>query len=193
MFLVLLIFAILIVVLLNLKLSLMILVSIDEKGFHLNIKVMLYKILTLYSWRLEEGGLSFLLKKKKDVPEKKKKKKGLLAAVTKMFFSTDTYNHLKKNLEVFDLSVTGRLATKNAAVTAQLFGGIWSILGMLIPIIPQKHFIFDFYPDFQKEKSDFHISCILRVRIIHIIVLIVNYLKEKMGKGREVNYGTASN
>ena len=53
MFLVLLIFAILIVVLLNLKLSLMILVSIDEKGFHLNIKVMLYKILTLYSWRLE--------------------------------------------------------------------------------------------------------------------------------------------
>ena len=193
MFLAFLIIIILIIILLRLRLSLMILVSIDEKGLHLNVKVMFYKILTLFSWKLEEGGLSFLLKKKKDVPKKKKKKKGRLAAVIKMVISKDTYNHLKKNLEILDLSVTGRLATKNAVTTAQLYGATWSILGILMPFIPQKRFIFDFYPDFQKESPDFHVSCILRVRIIHIIVLIVNYLKEKIGKGREVKYGTASN
>ncbi len=100
-----------------------------------------------------------------------------------MFFSKDTYNHLKKNLEVFILSVEGRLSTKDAAVTALLYGNIWSVIGLLTPFIPQKNFVLDFYPDFQKETPDFHISCILRVRIIHIIVLITNYFFNKRRKG----------
>ncbi len=171
----------------------MALISIDSSGLHLNIKVMFYKLLTIFSWKLEEGGLSFLLKKKKDVAEDKKKKKGRISAVLKMIFSRDTYNHLRKNMEIFDLSIKGRLATKDAAFTALLFGWVWGCIGVLIPFIPQKRFILDFYPDFQKDTPDFHVSCILRVRIIHIIVLIVNNFKEKLRKGRRESYGTASN
>ncbi|MGI6083829.1 MAG: DUF2953 domain-containing protein [Acetivibrionales bacterium] len=176
-----------------LKLSFIVLVFIDSKGFHMEIKVMLYRILKLFSWKFEEGGLDFLLKKKKQVPEDQKKSKGRVSAVLKLIFSKDTYNHLKKNLEVFIFSVKGRLSTKDAALTAILYGSIWSIIGLLMSFIPQKNFVLDFYPDFRKDTPDFHISCILRVRIIHIINLIANHFIEKARKGGSEKYGTASN
>lgn len=182
-----------VLIIINLKLSFMVVTSIDSNGFHLEIKVMLYRILKLFSWKYKEGGLSFLLKKKKQVPEDKKKKKGRVSSVLKIIFSKDSYNHLKKNMEVFILSVKGRLSTKNAALTALLYGEIWSVIGFLVPFIPQKNFVLDFYPDFQKETPDFHISCILRVRIIHIIVLMANHFIKKLRKGVSEKYGTASN
>ena len=174
------------------RLSLMTLVSIDHSGFNLELKVMYYKILTLFSWKLDEDGLDFLLKKKKDVPKNKKKEKGRVSGVINIIFSKDTYNHLKRNMEIFDFSVKGRLSTKDAAHTALIYGGVWAVIGFLIPFIPQKRLILDFYPDFQEETPDFHISCILRVRIIHIIVLIANHFRKKLRKGRSETYGTAS-
>ena len=175
------------------KLSFMVEISFDSEGFQMEIKVMLYRILKLFSWNFKEGGLDFLLKKKKQVPEDKKKKKGRISAILNLIFSKDTYNHLKKNMEVFIFSVKGRLSTKDAAFTALLYGNIWSVIGLLIPFIPQKNFFLDFYPDFQMETPDFHISCILRVRIIHIIKLIANNYIEKVKKGENGKYGTASN
>lgn len=176
-----------------LRLSFMALFYIDCDGLHLEIKVMFYKILTIFSWKLEEGGLNFLLKKKKDVPKNQKKEKGRASSVISIIFSQDTYNHLKKNLEIFDFTVKGRLSTKDASLTARIFGGVWGLIGILIPFIPEKRLVLDFYPDFQKETPDFHVSCILRVRIIHIIVLIVNHFRKKVRKGRSETYGTASN
>lgn len=96
-------------------------------------------------------------------------------------------------MEVFILSVKGRLSTKNAALTALLYGNIWSVIGVLIPFIPQRNLVLDFYPDFQKETPDFHISCILRARIIHIIKLIANDYIDRIRKGENEKYGTASN
>ena len=174
------------------RLSFMTLFSIDCNGFHLEIKLMYYKLLTLFKWNLKEGGPGFLLKKKKAVPKNKKKEKGRVSSVINIIFSRDTYNHLKKNLEIFDFSVKGRLSTKDASLTARLYGGVWGVIGVLIPFIPQKRLILDFYPDFQNEIPDFHVSCILRVRIIHIIVLIVNHFRKKNRKGRSDTYGTAS-
>ncbi len=66
---------ILVITIVYLKLSFMIGISIDSKGFDMEIKVMLYRILKLFSWKFKEGGLSFILKKKKQVPEDKKEKK----------------------------------------------------------------------------------------------------------------------
>lgn len=57
------------------KLSFMVKISIDSEGFQMEIKVMLYRILKLFSWNFKEGGLDFLLKKKKQVPKDKKRKK----------------------------------------------------------------------------------------------------------------------
>ncbi len=176
----------------RLKLSFMVLLTFDGEGFHMEVRVMFYRLLTLFKWNLEEGGLSFLFKKKKDVPEALKSKKGKLAGILKIEFSRDTRRHLENHLEVLDVSVKGRLATQDAAITALLYGGIWGLLGTLIPFIPQKHLFLDFYPDFKKETSDFHVSCILRVRIIHIIVLVVENKRKKMRKDRGENYGTAS-
>ncbi len=184
----------LLVLLVNiLRLSFMALMAVDCNGLHLEIKLMFYKILTIYSWKLEEGGLNFLLKKKKDVPKNQKKEKGRTSGIINVIFSRDTYNHLKKDLEIFDFSVKGRLSTKDASLTARIFGAVWGLIGVLIPFIPQKRLVLDFYPDFQKETPDFHVSCILRVRIIHIIVLIVNHFRKKVRKGRSETYGTASN
>jgi len=175
------------------KLSFMIEISFDSNGFQIEIKVTLYRILKLFSWNLKEGGLNFFLKKKKQVSDDKKKKKGRVSAVLNLIFSRDTYNHLKNDLKVLILSVKGRLSTKDSALTALLYGNIWSIIGVLIPFIPQKNLVLDFYPDFQIETPDFHISCILRVRIIHIIKLIANEYIEKIRKGEKEKYGTASN
>ncbi|HHU90019.1 MAG TPA: DUF2953 domain-containing protein [Clostridiaceae bacterium] len=186
-------FIILIIITIFSKLSFIIGISIDSKGFNMEIKVMLYRILKLFSWNFKEGGLDFFLKKKKQVPKDKKKKKGRISAVLNLIFSKDTYNHLKKNMEVFILSVKGRLSTKNAALTALLYGNIWSVIGVLIPFIPQRNLVLDFYPDFQKETPDFHISCILRARIIHIIKLIANDYIDRIRKGENEKYGTASN
>lgn len=183
-----------IVILLFLKLSFMLTISLDDKGFDLEVKVMLYRILTLYKWHFkEEGGLSFLAAKKKDVPDKNKKKKGRLSGVIKTMFAEDTFRHIRKNMEIFDISVKGRIASKNAASTAMAYGSIWSLLGVLIPHIPQKRLFLDFYPDFQKDTPDFHVTCILRLKISHIIVLVAEYYREKLRKGRIKSYGTASN
>ncbi len=186
------ILVLLFVIISGLKLSFMVLASVDAKGLHLEVRVMFYRLLTLFKWNLEEGGLSFLLKKKKDVPEDQKTKKGRVSSILNMIFSEDTRQHLKKRMQIFDVSVKGWLATRDVAATALLYGGIWGILGTMIPFIPQKRLILDFYPDFKKETSDFHVSCILRVRIIHIIVLIVENIRKKMRKNRGENYGTAS-
>lgn len=174
------------------RLSFMALLYFDCNGIHFEIRVMYYKLLTLFRWNHEESGLDFLVKKKKAVPEGHKKEKGRVSGVLSIIFSKDTYNHLKSNLEIFDLSVKGRLATRDASLTARLYGGIWSVIGILIPFIPQKRLVLDFYPDFQKDTPDFHVSCILRVRIIHIIVLIANHFRKKLRKGRSETYGTAS-
>lgn len=58
-----------------LRLSFMVEISIDSEGFQMEIKVMLYRILKLFSWNFKEGGFDFLLKKKKQVPQDKKRKK----------------------------------------------------------------------------------------------------------------------
>jgi len=175
------------------KLSFKVAISFDSDGFKIEIKVMLYRFLKIFSWNSKEGGLDFLLKKKKQVPEDKKKKKGKISSILKLIFSKDTYDHLKKDLVIAILTVKGRISTKNAASTAMLYGNIWSVIGMLMPFIPQKNLVLDFYPDFQKETPDFLISCILRLRIIHIIKLIVNHYLDKIGKGEKETYGTASN
>lgn len=175
------------------RLSLMVEISFDSEGFQMEIKVMLYRILKLFSWNFKEGGLDFFLKKKKQVPKDKKKKKGRISAILNLIFSKDTYNHLKKKMEVFIFSVKGRLSTKDAALTALLYGNIWSVIGLLIPFIPQKNLVLEFYPDFRMETPDFHISCILRVRIIHIKKLIANDYIAKARRGENENYGTASN
>lgn len=174
----------LIISLLFLKLSFMLKLSFDEKGFNMEVKVMFYRLLTLYKWSLIEGGFTFLAKKKKQVPDKLKKEKGRLESTLKIIFSEDTFRYVKNNLEVFDIAVKGRIATKDAANTALIFGSIWSVLGTLIPFIPQKRLFLDFYPDFQKDTPDFHVICILRAKITHIIELIADHKRKNSRKGR---------
>ncbi|MCX7773697.1 MAG: DUF2953 domain-containing protein [Clostridia bacterium] len=184
---------ILVFILTRLKLSLMTLIRFNDEGFKMEVRVMFYKLLTLYQWELEEGGLSFLLKKKKDVPDENKTKKGRLSSILRMQFSKDTLKYLRKDLQVFNLSVKGNISTKDAARTALLYGLTWQLLGMVIPFVPQKHLKLEFYPDFHKEKSDLLATCILRVQIIHIIDLILQHRHKNAKKGRSENYGTASN
>ena len=185
-------FLILVLCLTVLRLSFILSISFDSKGFDMTVKVMFYRLLTIYRWNFREGGLTFLSKKKKQVSKQYKKKKGRLSGALKVLFSQDTFRHAKKNLEIFDVSVKGRIATNDAAQTAVIYGSIWSLLGALIPFIPQKRLCLDFYPDFQNDCPDFHITCILRVKISHIIELLVTHKLKKIRKGRRENYGTAS-
>ncbi len=186
-------FIVLGILLLSSRLSLISVLSIDYKGIHLSVKVMLYRIIKLYQWDLDKGGLNFLLKKKEQVPKKHKNEKSRLASILKIQFSKDTFNHLRNNLQFFDVGIKGYIASHDAALTALLYGELWGLIGVLVPFIPQKRLVCDFYPDFEKESPDLKISCILRVQIIHIIVLIVNRLLKKTRKGRSESYGTASN
>ncbi|HBR03148.1 MAG TPA: hypothetical protein DD738_11085 [Ruminiclostridium sp.] len=181
------IFVLLLAIIWFLRLSFVVLVSFDGDGFHLDVKITFFKILTLYEWSPQEGGFNFLCKKKKDVSEKQKKKhkgkKGPLAGNFELLFSWDTLSRLKKKIKVSDVSVKGRVASKDAAQTALLYGGLWSVIGTLTPFISQKSIILDFYPDFHKDIPDLRISCILRTKITHIIVVIAEF---KRGNKKKV-------
>jgi hypothetical protein len=185
-------FLLLIIILLLAKLTLISNLILDSKGIQLSVKATLFRFIKLFQWHSDEGGLSFLVKKKEQVPEQHKDNKGKLASILKAQFSGETFRNLREHLE-FDVSVKGRIASHDAALTAILYGSLWALIGTLIPHIPQKHLVFDFYPDFEKDSPDLTISCILRVKIIHIIVLIANHQLKKIRKGSSERYGTASN
>lgn len=162
------------IALMHSKLSLIIYLSFDNKGMHIRIKAMLFHRLTVYQWDFKEGGITFLFKKKRDVPNKMKKKKGRLSSALKILFSKDTIRHIKEHMEIFDASIKGYIASNDAAYTAMIYGELWAVIGIVTSLIPPNNLVCDFYPDFQKENPDLKITCILRLRIIHIIGLMVN-------------------
>mgnify|MGYP000748645215 CR=1 FL=1 len=154
-----------------------------ENGFSLNLRVRLAYVITLYGWDSREEGLDFLLKKR----AKKKKKKKRMQHIMRSIFKPDALLNIK-GMTVVKFEVSGVIATHDAAATAILYGFVCAVISVLIPHLNRGKVLTDFYPDFQRKEPDFLISCIIRIRIIHIIYhiiyLIANLFIGKYLKGR---------
>ena len=152
----------------------------DECGFSLNIRVRLAHIITLFGWDSGEEGLDFLLKKR---ARKEKKKKSRINKIIGGIFNPRSLLNIK-GMTIARFEVRGVIATSDAARTAMLYGSLCAVLSAVAPFLNRSRTQVDFYPDFEREKPDFHISCIIRVRIIHIIYLIASLYVAKYLKGR---------
>ena len=175
------IFIVLIAILMVLPVSFIGVASFMKDSPDLKLSVKLAHVITLFGWDSSEEGLDFLFKKRVDEDRKKKKKR--LNAIIKKIFNPKSLLNIK-GLSFIKFQVKGVLATRDAARTALLYGLLCCIISILGPFISDKKMVVDFYPDFQKNQSNFHISCIIRVRIYHIIYLIAEGFKDNYLKGR---------
>jgi hypothetical protein len=153
-----------------------------REGVSVTIKAKLARVITLFGWDSGEEGLGFLVRKRKAETREKKKKKRLNALLHKIFNPKSIINI--KRMSAIAFEVRGVIATGDAAGTALLYGAVCSLISILIPLVKFDRLITDFRPDFQEKHPDFHISCIINLRIIHIIYLIAEAIMDDHSKGR---------
>lgn len=172
---------VLLAAILSIRLSVEAEMSIDSKGFNFIVRVYLAHFFKLFTWSLKEGGLSFLFKPKAPDDHKDQKKK-----VNRIFRDVLNPNSLMnmKGLTVFKLKVWGYIATKDAPQTAILYGLVCALVATVLPFIKENRSKIDFYPSFNTHTPDFHINCIISVRIYHIIYLMIQKTIEIRLKGR---------
>lgn len=165
---------------------------VRDDGYNLEISIILAHAVKLFRWDLKEGGLKFLIQKKKQADQgKKKQKKRWLSETLQEVFNPKSILNVKR-MRFLKLEVKGRIATRDAALTAMTYGSVCSVIAILLPFVDQQKSQFDFYPDFDRTNPDFNAACIIRVRIIHIIYLLGEGLADKYLKGRWRKYGPAS-
>lgn len=152
----------------------------NENGFSLNLKVKLAYVLTLFGWDSDEEGLDFLFKKK---VRKEKKKNDRLKKIIHGIFHPSSHINMK-GLTVARLEARGVIATSDAARTAIIYGSLCAVFSAIVPHLKRSNAVMEFYPDFNRKKPDFRISCIIQVRIIHIIYVIANVFISEYLKGR---------
>lgn len=163
-----------------LPLSFMAAATFKGSNFSLKLRVRLAGILTLFGWDSGEEGFDFLFKKR---VKKEKKKKKRVNRIIRGIFNPESLVHIK-GMATARFEIRGVIATHDAAGTALIYGSICAVLSTVIPHLNRSRVLADFYPDFQKKEPDLLISCIIRIRIIHIIYLIARLYIGKYLKGR---------
>ena len=154
--------------------------SFEKEGVDLMLSARIARIITLYGWDSKEEGLDFLFRRQ---VQRSKKKKKRVNAITGRVFNPKAILNIK-HMTVAAFEVRGMIATHDAALTALVYGALCSIISIIIPFIKSNGVKVDFYPDFQQNQPDFHISCIIRVRLMHIIYLLVEAFRDTYLKGR---------
>ncbi|HHV99022.1 MAG TPA: DUF2953 domain-containing protein [Clostridiaceae bacterium] len=150
---------------------------------------------------IESDGLRLVRVKKKDSgkkdkkeDKKEKKKKGLNPVdiykkikSIKCFYDQnkkyirDIINYLKKKLTVQEFSLKVRLGTGDAFYTGILNGLMWSITGAVLSFICSNFCVIkkciDVQPNFSKKEMKIDFYCILKTKLVHIIVVRIKFYK----------------
>jgi len=150
---------------------------------------------------LETDGLRLVRVKKKDLEKKEKKKEkkekkkeGLnLTDIYKKIKSIkcfydlnkkyirDIIDYLKKKLTIQELNLKVRLGTGDAFYTGVLSGLMWSIAGAVIALICSNFCVMkkctDVQPNFSKKEMKIDFYCILKTKLVHIIVVRIKFYK----------------
>lgn len=116
-------------------------------------------------------------KKKKGKKDTEKKREKLLGII-----KTAVKKNNGKIFHVEKLSLTGSFSLEDAAADAILYG-TFLILWQFIIIFLSANFKFEhqnysFYPDFQNNKNELIFQLILRVVILRVLLLLINYYFE---------------
>lgn len=136
----------------------------------------------------KEEGLSL-----SDIYEKIKSAKCFYALNRK--YIRDITDYLRKKLTVQELDLKVRAGTGDAFYTGVLSGLMWSITGVIISFICSNFCVMkkciDIQPNFSKKEMKIHFHCILKTKLVHIIVVRIKFykfLKKKRNyKAKKVN------
>ena len=109
--------------------------------------------------------------------------------------------HFFKKVQVKQLEWSSRIGTGNAAHTGVVIGSCWAIKGAVIGLLTATlHFrgmpVLSITPDFQRQRAETAIFCILRFRIGHAIVTgikLLRYWKGSKGEGMKGTFTKQTN
>lgn len=97
---------------------------------------------------------------------------------------------LRKYVSVKSLCLNIRIGTSDAASTAIATGGLWasvySLIGVIAGIVPIDEHKVDIVPDYVNSVFSANGKCIIKSRVVHIIIIVVTILmKINPEKGKE--------
>jgi len=141
--------------------------------------------------RIKKGKV---VKKDKKEEKKEKKKEGLnLADIyqktksVKCFYDLnkkyirEIIDYLKKKLAVQEISLKIRTGTGDAFYTGILSGLMWSVTGVIVSFICSNFRVMkkciDVQPNFSKKEMKIDFYCILKTKLVHIIVVRIKFYK----------------
>ena len=96
--------------------------------------------------------------------------------------------YLLRRIRLEQLRAEGRVSSPDAAQTALACGCIRSLEGMLRPFLPAERLCIRLNPDFSASDSDVRFSCMLSVRLGHIILTALigawHYIIRRISHGK---------
>jgi len=123
-------------------------------------------------------------RKKKSSSENRLKKIKKLARLRKE--AKLPLNYIKSGIEVDNLTVCTRFGTGDAAVTAWLSGGLYSVFALIIPYLKNNYHLkkqkLQIVPCYQGRMFDLDLDCIIQFKISHIIIAGFKMLKQEFQK-----------
>ena len=140
--------------------------------------------------KIEEGSKEKDIAKNKQVITFKK----LLEYIEKGFEFKDILHtstrYLIKKIKIIKVIWRTSVGFENAAITGVLTGGVWSIKGFILSIILNGKKINDIklnvIPQYDQNIFETYIDCIIKIKLVYIIIAGLNGLEVKL-KGGEVD------
>ncbi len=87
---------------------------------------------------------------------------------------SDTFRYILNKISISSLSCTSKIGLGDAALTGIAYGTAWIIVGTLLNIILNqkdvKEMSINLYPDFNENILEFDFFCIIKLKIVHIII-----------------------
>lgn len=98
--------------------------------------------------------------------------------------------YLIRKIQIIKVVWRTSIGFENAAITGVLSGGLWSVKGFILSVILNNKEIEDLklkvIPHFNKNIFETYIDCIIKLRLVYIIIAGLKGLKAKL-KGGEVD------
>lgn len=191
--LILLIVIISIIILLFIPFHLSIEVKRKKQGQVTSIKIKLLKGLIKLNYNISHDNLikkgnKFLIRerkkeKAKDIERSENEEKSLftMSRIEKIFENMQYYlgdfkeiiQYIVEKLELNSLKFYLKFGVGDAVLTAVLYGVFWSIIGFILSIVlirEMKDLNINIYPDFNERVLEVDFFCIIKFKIVHIII-----------------------
>ncbi|QQY80639.1 DUF2953 family protein [Keratinibaculum paraultunense] len=120
----------------------------------------------------------------------KKRKINKKSGFNQFYLNKDFLNYILDKIILKQLTWKTKIGFNDAFLTAIVYGSIWSIKSVLISFILTNKEIeyldFDVEAIFNKEELNVLFNCIIRIRMVYIIIIWIKILRMRKGGGKNV-------